>query len=117
MSSYFLGRFPDARVFQVYTLMSGSFNLLFYCMPAGFGQYLCFFFNVFGIAGQFVTVNILAELRVPPENFGAAMVIMWTVGTMISSICPILSTIGHPFTMIYPSVLAAFAFCLSYLLA
>ena len=97
--------------------MTGVFNLLFYCVPSGVGQYLCFFFNVFGIAGQFCTVNILAEMRVPPENFGAAMVILLTMGTMIASICPILSAIGHPFTMIYPSVLAAVAFCLSYLLA
>lgn len=44
------------------------------------------------------------------------MVIMYTLATLFSGLCPVMSAVGHPFTMVYPSVFAAVAFGLSYLL-
>lgn len=87
LSGYFLGRFPDARVFQALCICAGAFNLLFYAFPEGYGRYVCFFVSTFGIVGQFNSITIVAEMRIPPENLGAAMVIIITVGTVVSASC------------------------------
>ena len=43
---------------------------------------------------------VLIEMRIPPENTGAAIVVTTTVGTMAASIAPFLSQTGFPATMI-----------------
>lgn len=59
-----------------------------------------------GLAGQFNSIFVLVELRVPPENVGAAIVIVNTVGTLAACIAPYVAETGYPSTMLIPSVLA-----------
>lgn len=61
-----------------------------------------------GLAGQFNSIFVLIELRVPPENVGAAITIVNTIGTLAACISPYVAETGYPSTMLIPSLLAAF---------
>ena len=117
LSGYLLGRFPDGKVFQALCLQACFFNLLFYAVPEGYMRYFCFFMSTFGIVGQFNSITIVAEMRIPPENLGAAMVIIITVGTVVSASCAFITQLGYPTVMIYPSAMAIISFGLCYWLS
>ena len=69
----------------------GTFMTLFYYVPEGLPQYFCLFMAVAGIAAKFNTVFVLAELRIPPENIGAALVMINTIAIICAALSPFLS--------------------------
>ena len=91
LSGFLLSRFKDTHVFFLAAAINGTFMTLFYYMPEGFPQYVCLFLAVSGIAAKFNTVYVLAELRIPPENIGAALVMMNTIAIICSAVSPFLS--------------------------
>jgi predicted MFS family arabinose efflux permease len=94
LSGFALTRMSDHRVFQIVTLVSSSMNLVFYAVPEGLPSYTCFILFIMGIAGQFNAILIIVELRVPPENTGAAFQILFTVGTMAATLSPMIASAG-----------------------
>ena len=105
ISGYMLGKLKDSTCFIIFNLICGLSIFLFYLAPSGLSQYLCFMAFVFGIACQFNVIYVMTELRIPPENTGAAIVIVTTVGTMTASLAPYIAQAPHPFPMIITIVL------------
>ena len=52
VSGYLLANFKDTRVFQSFALTSALCNALFYMVPSGAPQFICFLLSVFGVAGR-----------------------------------------------------------------
>lgn len=99
ISGYMLIKFKDSNCFFIFNMISGLSIFLFYLMPAGLPQYLCFMTYVFGIACQFNSIFVMIELRIPAENTGAAIVIITAVGTLTASVAPYIAQAPHPFPM------------------
>ena len=89
-----------------FSFVSALFNFVFYYVPAGPLSYMCILLKVFGIASQFNTIFVIAEMRIPPANTASALVIILTVGTATAAISPYLAQASAPFPMIISSLLA-----------
>ena len=88
LSGILLSRMKDTHVFLISALLTGISYVLFFFVPSGLAQYICFFLTVAGIAGKFNTFYVLAELRIPPENIGSALVIIITIAIMFAGLSP-----------------------------
>lgn len=55
---------------------------------------------VFGVSSMFNSIYVLVELRIPPENTGAAIVIVTTVGTLTACLAPYVASAPHPIPVI-----------------
>jgi len=106
ISTILLSRMHDHHVFQISAVLAATSNLVFYTLPVGISQYICFTTFVMGLSGQFNSILILTELRIPPENSGAAITIITTIGTLSGSFSPYIVGSGYPVSMIVPSALA-----------
>jgi len=87
-SGILLSRMKDTNVFIISALLNGISYVLFFFVPSGLAQYVCLLLTVSGIAGKFNTIYVLAELRIPPENIGSALVIIITVAVMAAGLAP-----------------------------
>ena len=114
ISIILLTRMHDHHVFQFFAVLAAISNVLFYLMPAGIFQFIFFTTFVMGLAGQNNSIIILTELRIPPENSGAAITIMTTLGTLTGSFSPYIVGSGFPVSMIVPSALACCNFILAW---
>ena len=115
-SGYMLSKLKDTTVWMIACALNGTFIFLFYFVPSGMPQYICLFLTVSGIAMKCNAVYVLAELRIPPENAGGAMVIILTVGIMAGALSPYLSLAGYPISMILIVSIALLNFLLCLLL-
>jgi len=116
ISATMMSHMSDTLVFKIMAFLGCASNLIFYAVPEGILQYLCFIGYVFGAAGQFNCIYPLIELRIPPENSASAIVITTCIGVLSAGCAPMLGSLGHPYTMIIPSFLAASNFALSFCL-
>ena len=91
ISGYMLSKMPDNVVFALCSMTTVIANTTCYFVPEGIPQYALFLLAIIGIAGQFNAIFVLVELRLPPEKFGAAVVIMITVGTLTGCAAPYVS--------------------------
>ena len=105
ISGYMLIKFKDSTCFIIFNMICGLSFFLFYLMPAGLPQYLCFMAYVFGIACQFNSIFFMIEPRVPAEKTGAAIVVITAVGTATASVSPYIAQTPHPVPMIATVVL------------
>ena len=88
VSGYLINVYSDVRVFQSFALCTGIFNLIFYFVSDAILKYICFILTAFGAAAQFCVIFIIVELRIPPENIGAAIAIVLTIGNVAAAISP-----------------------------
>lgn len=107
LTAFLLSRMHDHYVFISAAVLACVANFAYYFVPEGGAQFACFLLFVVGLSGQFNSIYVVIELRIPPENVGAAIVIVTTVGTLVSSIAPYIVNFGFPSTLIIPSCLAA----------
>ena len=77
---------------------------------------MCFLVYVFGASGQFNVIFPLIELRLPPENSSAGLTIAVCIGTMFSSVSPVIGFLPFPLGMLVPSILAASNFVICFCL-
>ena len=88
VSGYLINVYSDVRVFQSFALCTGIFNMLFYFVTGSIFKYICFIMTAFGAAAQYCVIFIIIELRIPPENIGAAIAIVLTIGNVAASLSP-----------------------------
>ena len=102
-----LSRMSDRVFFAISCLITCVANFVFYVVPAGLPQYLCFTLFAMGVAGQYASIYILAELRLPPEYTATGMMLMTTLGTCAAAFSPSIGSADQPVMMIVPGLLAA----------
>ena len=97
-------------------LVCGSCNVLYKLLGAGEGGTLAMialWFAIFGIGSLVNAGYILIEMRVPPEQIGASIVIIMTVGNLLYSIAPNLAFLTQP----YPLYIQLSGLCFIYICA
>ena len=113
ISGFLYSNYRDTTVVRGLAATTAIANILFYYVPAGPAQFICFLFTVAGIAGQFNGIFVLSEMRIPPQSIGGGLVIVSTVGTLCASLSAYLTQISDTFTMILPTALAITTICLT----
>ena len=117
VSGYLLSKFKDSKVFIFVNAVSVISIVAFYQVPRGFPQYALFFTTIFGMAGQFNSIYVLVEMRMPPENTAATIVLITTIGTLVAATAPMIASAGYPTSMWILAILGTSNICLTLMLA
>ena len=99
---YLLKWVSDVRGSIFMILLWGGCNILYKLMGAGEGGTLAMvvlWFAIFGIGSLVNAGYIMIEMRVPPEQLGASVVIIMTVGNLFFSITPNLAFLPQPYPL------------------
>lgn len=99
---YMLKWISDVRGSIFMILLCGCCNILYKLLGAGEGGTLAMvvlWFAIFGIGSLVNAAYIMIEMRVPPEQLGASVVIIMTVGNLIFSIAPNLAFLAQPYPL------------------
>ena len=91
-----MSKTKDTNVYQLCAIFGIICVILFYYISVPWLMYLCLFVTIFGIAGCYNCTFVMMELRIPPENFGSASVLIYVIGAIGCSITPSIAIIEDP---------------------
>jgi len=98
-SAFLMKWMTDIHASLLLTAICFVFNILYRLLGAGDGgliSMIALWFSILGVGGLVNTNYILIEMRIPPENLGATLVIMLTLCIFLSGCAPNLAYLPQP---------------------